>query len=329
MCGRYAVGDLVTIRVNCGVAHYAHTIRCGSATACAVCAPKIAARRADEISARCAVWLAAGNSLIAVALTFPHDLGMPLAETYDAVAKGWSAVIRGRPWKRVMAAADVAGYWRAVEVTHGPSGWHPHLHCLIAARGEIDALGLYALESHIKGRWSSWMTSRGYRQPSEAHGVKFDRVVHGAAAGEYLAKIEDAARPVGNELARADMKAGRDGRRSPLQILADWDAHGDPADLRLWREYERATYRRKRITEGGNLAAELPPVIPVLTDEEITNEDIGGEDVASLPAEDWSLVLSVIPGLPGELLTAAAVGGRAAVAVRLLDYGFRLGPPGG
>ena len=66
-------------------------------------------------------------------------------------------------------------------------------------------------------------------------------------AGPYIAKTQDGG-AVGNEMARADLKQGRDGHRTPFEILDDFRWTGDLEDLALWHEYERATKGQQAIT---------------------------------------------------------------------------------
>ena len=134
-CGRVPTGEGVTVVDHAGVAHYAGLTTCGSIWACPVCSAKIRAGRAEEIAAGAASWDQAGNSIYMITLTAPHDMGMKLSALLPVIADSFRAVISGRAWLKVKAAAEVAGTIRSVEITHGANGWHPHLHVLVFAGG--------------------------------------------------------------------------------------------------------------------------------------------------------------------------------------------------
>jgi len=317
-CGRVPTGD-VQVKVAGDVAHYAGLVTCGSVWSCPVCQPKILNRRAEEISRAAGRWHKRGNSVWLTTLTMPHDAGMPLASLMQVIAGGFRAVISGRPWLRLKKALGIVGTIRSLEVTHGVNGWHPHLHTLTFLTGDPGAEGLVAFDGHMRAKWRRYVTGAGYRPPDDYHGVKVDVCTSAEEAGAYIAKT-DSGRAVGNELARGDLKQGSTGHRTPLEILDDFRWTGDRADLALWREYERATYRHQRITWSKGLRALLLPGEDEQTDEQIAAEDVGGEVVAVIEAKAWRTVVSV-PGLPAALLDAVERGGLPELKAVLARYG--------
>jgi hypothetical protein len=287
-----------------------------------VCSAKIRSTRAEEISSAAARWDLAGNSVYMVTLTAPHDLGMKLSALLPVIADGFRSVISGRAWLRVKARAHVVGTIRSVEITHGMNGWHPHLHVLVFIEGAPGADGLAALGAHVRARWEAFITGAGYRPPDELHGVVIDRCTSAAEAGAYIAKMQDGRAP-GNELARGDLKQGRNGHRTPLEILDGFRWTGDFADLALWHEYERATKGHQAITWSKGLRKLL--AAPERTDEEIAAEEIGGDLVTIIEGSAWRSIVAV-PGLPGFLLDEAERGGAGAVAATLARHGICSGP---
>jgi hypothetical protein len=287
-----------------------------------VCSAKIRNHRAEEISAAAARWDLAGNAVYMVTLTAPHDLGMKLSALLPVIANGFRSVISGRAWLRVKARAHVVGTIRSVEITHGQNGWHPHLHVLVFIEGDPGADGLAALGLHVRSRWERFITGAGYRTPDQAHGVKIERCTSAAEAGAYIAKTQDGKAP-GNELARGDLKQGRNGHRTSLEILDGFRWTGDVADLALWHEYERATRGHQAITWSKGLRRLL--AVQERTDEDIAAEEIGGDVLTLIEASAWRAIVAV-PGLPGYLLDEAERGGADAVAVVLARYGIAAGP---
>jgi hypothetical protein len=321
-CGRVPIGD-VGLKVRDGVAHYAGLASCGSIWACPVCSAKIRNTRALETSSAASRWVLDGNSLYMVTLTFPHDAGMRLAPLMSLVADGFRAVISGRAWVKLKTRVGIAGQIRAAEVTHGPNGWHPHLHVLVFIDGDLDAAGLAAMTMHFRSGWERFITGAGYRQPSGQHGVVIRRCYSAAEAGAYVAKTQDGG-AVGNELARSDLKQGRNGHRTPLEILESFRWTGDLADLALWHEYERATYRRQAITWSNGLKARL--ATEERTDEEIAAEEVGGDVLMVIDADSWRQV-TLAPGLAAYLLDQAEADGRAGVLAALARHGLDASVP--
>jgi hypothetical protein len=306
-CGRTPVADgNVLVRINGGVSHYTGLATCGSIWACPCCSAKIRNRRAEDISAATARWDVAGNAVYMATFTAPHDLGMKLAPLLSVIADGFRAVISGRPWIKIKKRLGVVGTIRSMEITHGEHGWHPHLHVLVYVEGQLGAQGLADLVLYLRERWAKFIVAAGYRVPHEDHGVRVDRCIAATEAGAYIAKTQDG-RSVGNEVARGDLKQGRQGGRTPIEILDDFRWTGDADDLWLWHEYERATKGRQCITWSKGLR-QLLDVEDEQTDEEIAAEEVGGDDIALIPGETWR-VITWIPGMPAGILDASEKAG--------------------
>jgi hypothetical protein len=314
-CGRVSLGD-VAITDNAGVAHYAGLTTCASIWACPVCSAKIRNSRAEEISGAAARWDLDGNSVYMVTFTAPHDLGMKLSALLPVIADSFRAVISGRAWLRVKKQAGIAGTIRSVEVTHGVNGWHPHLHVLVFVRGSPAAEGLAAMILHFREKWRQAIVKAGYRPPDDLHGVVVERCMSAAEAGAYIAKTQEGKAP-GNELARSDLKSGRNGHRTPFEILEEFRWTGDAADLGLWRVYERATRGHQAITWSKGLRALL--AAPERSDEDLAAEEVGGDIVVMIPVATWRAVVKV-PGLSAYLLDEAERGGAEAVQSALGRY---------
>lgn len=326
-CGRTPVGGTghILIRSNAGVAHYAGLATCGSIWACPVCSAKIRSTRATQISTATASWDQLGNSVYMATFTAPHDLGMRLGPLMSAIADGFRTVISGRAWTKLRKRLGIVGTIRAMEVTHGKNGWHPHLHVLIYIEGQADAADLADLTLYLRDRWARFITGAGYRVPHEHHGVDVQRCASAYDAGVYIAKTQDG-RAVGNEIARGDLKQGRQGGRTPFEILDDFRWTGDADDLALWHEYERVTKGRQAITWSKGLKALLS--VDDRKDEEIAAEEVGGADLAVIQADRWRAIVQV-PGLAALLLDRAETGGLQSVNWLLARRGIGpAAPPG-
>src|SRR5699024_2377499 len=207
-CGRVAIQDGgVMVRNNAGVGHYAGVATCGSIWACPVCSAKIRATRSEDVSTATANWDRQGNTVLMASFTAPHDMGMELAPLMGTISDAFRYCLSGRAWQRLKKRFGIVGQIRALETTHGEHGWHPHLHVLIYADGDLDAQGLAELTIHLRERWKTWITRQGYRPPHDLHGVDVQRCYSAQEAGEYIAKTQDG-KSVGNEITRGDMKQG-------------------------------------------------------------------------------------------------------------------------
>lgn len=308
-------------RTAANVAHFSGLQTCGSVWACPVCQAKILNRRAEDASTAAATWHDQGNTVLMITLTMPHDAGMRLAPLFDTVANGFRSVISGRAWIKTRDRLAIVGTIRSVEVTHGPNGWHPHLHVLVFTRGRLNAEGIADLSGHVRAKWDRFITKAGYRQPDRLHGVVIQVCQSAAEAGAYIAKTQDG-KGVGNEIARGDLKQGRNGHRTPLEILESFRWTGDVEDLALWNRYELATKGRQRITWSRGLRALLLPDTPAeQTDEEVAAEDVGGQVVALIDRETWRTVTRT-PGLAGLILDTVEQGGTDALGVLMAGHGL-------
>jgi hypothetical protein len=88
-------------------------------------------------------------------------------------------------------------------------------------------------------------------------------------------------------------------------VLDDFWWTGDSDDLIVWREYERATKGRQAITWSKGLRQLL--AVTERTDEEISAEEVGGEDLAVIHSDGWRRITQ-IPGLPSLVLDHAERG---------------------
>jgi hypothetical protein len=286
-CGMpLGAGGVAVKRGPDGTSHTAGVETCSSIWACPVCAAKIRATRADEISRGLATHITAGGGALMVTLTLPHQAGDALKKTVELVSSGFRAINSGRAYKEDHDAFGILGHIRAFEVTHGQNGWHPHLHVILALERPASRDVAAALESRWQGRWDRWLVGRGWPASVVGIGVRVDRVRRDAgAAGAYLAKLQEGDkldRSVGNEVARADLKGGRHSSRVPFEILADFGSDGVADDLQLWQEFQLATKGRSAIRWSRGLRTLLLPEEEEQTDEEVAAAEVGGEMIALL-----------------------------------------------
>jgi len=145
----------------------------------------------------------------------------------------------------------VAGLVRAVEVTVGNSGWHPHAHVLLFTEAGIDP------ERLMSAAWCRWRESlrlQGVEHPSrDAFDLQLCADGSAGLVAGYVAKGSDTW-GVGAELMRGDVKRGRSGARSPFELLDDSDRHS----LLLWHEFVVATRGRRSMGASRGLLDDPP-----------------------------------------------------------------------
>lgn len=344
-------------------AHYTGTMLCGSIWACPVCSAIIRRERAHEVALaigthaeklrRAAVeqWQEThgGERLPADLLTpdgfgyyvfgtftLRHDRTMPLSMTLDAILKGWTKLINGKPWKRAVERWRIRGFVRAIEITYGVNGWHPHIHFVLFLDGELDAVEQDGMRVWMLDRWRTMVerVAAGYRKtdgnpynvaPNDNHGIDLQFKAGkdaGTAAAEYITKIQGdkGAATLAQEIARGDIKGGRAGSVNPFQLL-DSGCLGltDFQREDLWLEYWQATLRRRCITwsrglkddmdvdelEDEELAAKADAaegfvgyVVPSVVYKEIRRHtpEILADALEAAEHEDWKQVASLLPG---------------------------------
>lgn len=321
-CGRWRHGgaDAVAVRSReDGSTYYDGIQTCGSIWACPVCSAKIRQRRAKELEAGLLRHLDGGGGVAVQVLTLPHDAGDTLEATFDTVANGWRRVQSGRAWQRLKEELGIVGTFRATEVTHGPNGWHPHVHVLFFLSSPPTAPTRARLESHVYAKWSGYVEGRGFRRPMQSWcGVQPVRKV--GEIGDYLTKVVGGEGwDVSIEMTRHDLKAGRDddtrrGHRTPWQILEAFRQTGDEAELGLWLEYERVTKGRRAMSWSRGLKARLG--VAEKSDEDLAAEEQGGVVVTWIASAEWA-ALTRVRGALCRVLETAETGDPAEVLARV------------
>jgi hypothetical protein len=320
-CGRSPVmpGGSVALRLTAGAAGFAGLASCGSVWADPVCNAKIMARRALEIGAAVATWQATGGSVAFVTLTMRHRRGQPLAALWGALSYAWGRVTSGSSWKRDAAAHGVEGWLRVVEVTHGPNGWHVHVHALLflAPAEPLGGYNLDGLHRSMFGRWSSALRARGLARPLMVG--QDARLLDSAADADlarYFTKSVHGGHRIALELTASQTKHARaiHGTRPAWALLDDVVDLGDADALDLWHEWERGSKGRRQITWAQGLRQRLGLLADEQSDEQIAAEELGTADdeLVLIDGAGWSQLVAA-PALIPLLLDTAERGGLTAV----------------
>lgn len=321
LCGWEPLGGGVVVKVGQkdgrNSAGFGGLETCGRVWLCPVCAAKVRVRRGDQIAEGVGRHLDNGGAAWFVTITLPHEKGDALKDSFDALTKAWRHVKTGRAYQRDKKDFGILGDIKAVEVTHGANGWHPHAHVLILTARPLEFDEMCAWYARLDARWAAGLRKVGWPQGKAGVRLTMVPVEKGAGLAAYLTKVQE--KGVGNELARADMKNATEGNRTPFAILADFGNTGLADDLDLWWEYEQATIGRSAIRWSPGLWAKLMPDQDQETDEEIAAEEHDGESIAVLAKHTWFRIRS-IPGAETDVLEAVEADGWSGLIRTLLRY---------
>lgn len=214
----------------------------------------------------------ARNGVYLLTLTIPHHEGLLLEPMRRAAAAAYRRCINGAPYRRVKRRYGIKSTLRRLEVTTGPSGWHPHIHALLFTDRRLSSSQIESLREWYFVRWSAAVEHSGYARPSKQHGV--DLIV-ADKGGRYLAKMGlkelagDAPKVArcaecgdykGSEWngeRRACVDCGHEVNRTLWQVLEDLAEHPTARDRRTWRTYVAGIRGARRLTWGReNIAAD-------------------------------------------------------------------------
>uniref|UniRef100_UPI0037CAF668 hypothetical protein n=1 Tax=Ornithinimicrobium sufpigmenti TaxID=2508882 RepID=UPI0037CAF668 len=251
LCGRVVQGNgapvtLRTSRLEDGTerAGWGGVQTCGSVWACAICSAKIAHLRQQEIASALTAWrsIPGAGDVALLTLTMRHRKGQKLATLWGALSDAWNHVTRGRAWgvdqlgagilmqrvvksgkRKGQTVTDVKVPWiKATEVTVSyDNGWHVHLHVVIFLREGVTTSAQTALFGGIWRRWRDGLVAAGLDAP-RAHLGGLDIRPVDLASGDVLSEyFTKAVYSASAEVARGDLKSGRRGGRTPMQVLRD------------------------------------------------------------------------------------------------------------
>lgn len=275
---------------------------CGSVWVCPCCASKISRTRTDDVDQAIRTWADQGNSFVMLTLTMQHKRTDRLSALWDGLSGSWRKFVSDKTYKTTTKGLGVRGYHRVTEVTVGANGWHVHLHVLYFVQGRPGDLTSRAAGGALVGRWINAVDSQGFSATAAAQDWK---ILRGSAQaisqvagyfhkGEYRerARANRDPRLVALEMTRADLKRGRNGGRTPFQVLEEivnglhTDGVISESDLALWSEWEEASHGRRQSIWSRGLR-DLVGLDQEISDEEAAAAEVDGVDLVIIPADEW------------------------------------------
>lgn len=284
-CMRWRVPNQ-SLQVHKSVEHekafYSGLQVCASVWACPVCAAKISERRRAELVTALALAKARGWDVFMLTLTVPHGLGDDLAALLEQIHKAWRSTTTSRAGKALRKLLGVRGTIRALEVTHGSNGFHPHLHVLLFLDGGISPQDVQTAFTPL---WQKACERAGLPRPSDLHGC---RVEDGTYAAAYASKWG-----LESEMTKSHTKRGKNGSRTPWDFLRAFlsKSEGWQQSAILFRTYAEA-FKGKRQLYWSNGLRDLLAMGEQASDEEVAAvQDDCARVLAELTDEHWRAIL--------------------------------------
>lgn len=305
-CQRVVVaGQIDVVRRPGGGAFFGGLESCGSVWVCPICAAKISERRRGELVDGIKRWTDGGGLALFLTLTFPHRVSDSVTTLLSGFSSARRHLLNSRRWKSLKRRLSIAGTVRALETTFGKNGAHIHSHEIVFCRSSKIGLA-----EELLSVWQTACQSAGLEIPN-GHGVSIN---DGTYAAQYAGKWG-----MEHELTKAHMKKGKEGGRTPWDLLRDY-SEGDKEAGELFKEYARAFKGKKQLVWSKGLREELGLGKESTDEEVLAAQEEEGEIVCSLSIAEWRSVCA--NDMRAEILLAAEHGGTDAV----LDLLERISP---
>jgi hypothetical protein len=272
----------VKIRRDSERAWFSGVAVCGSVWICPVCARKVGETRRAEMQTAIDRCISQGGDVALITLTFSHAIYHRIQDLLPRLAEATRKLKAGRKWQALKAKYGIIGSVRALEVTYGRNGWHPHIHEIEFSNRPLTRAEHEQLKVEIFELWAAACAKAQLGLPSAEHGVD----VRGASrAAQYVGKWGFA-----SELTRGSSKLGWSGR-TPWQLLEDY-CNGDQLAGQLWAEFARTFVGRRQLFWSAGLREKLG-LGELFSDEELAELEPDASDAVDVHTIDryqWAMV---------------------------------------
>lgn len=289
-------------------ARFKGLMKCDSVWVCPVCSSVITERRKEELHQAVNNAKLKGLDIFMVTYTLRHNHGDDLILTLNTLLNAYRYSRSGATGLRIRKKYSIVGSIKALEVTHGKNGWHPHLHELMFVSGDIVTQHTRIdLENTLRDRWMHMVEKFGGTVERD---IGLDVQKGDAFVAEYVAKFghepKEEKWSLQAEMAKTSVKVARskDGR-TPFALLED-SAAGDKAAGKLFVDYAAAFKGRAQLMWSPGLSALLG--VDVMTEQD-ANEEAEPDmwfTLSLLERDDWDVIKRAEKR--GELLEIAAKG---------------------
>jgi hypothetical protein len=245
-------------------AHFRGLEQCSRVWTCPVCAQRITRERRKELTYALAAAKLKGWAPVLMTFTLRHTRD----DTLESLIDGLGAAVRrfksGREYQDFKSEWRIQGGIKALEVTYGENGWHPHVH-------EIVFLDFKANSRSMDGmkRWAAdlWLAALGQEGFSASYEHGLDIRTADSDVADYVAKWghepRELAWGVENEIAGAPNKKAHFDGLTPFQLL-ECVGNGDAQARMLFQEYASVMQGKRQLvwTRGLRAALEMPDELP-------------------------------------------------------------------
>jgi hypothetical protein len=222
-----------------------------------------------------------GGSAFMATLTMPHHKFQSPKELRKGVASAWRKIKSGKRWQVAREYHGWSGDIRALEVTHGENGWHPHLHVLIFFEKPSDSPLPLGFGDWLFAAWEKAIYRLGFGHCSK-DAFRYEPVDCAEGAAKYVTKWGAA-----QELTKAHIKKSSNGR-TPWQLLEE-AASGDVEARRLFGSYGRAFKGARQLTWSRGLRDRYAEDDEISDDQLIADEPVA-EPVAMIKRDLWRVI---------------------------------------
>jgi len=269
--------------------HYSNLMTCGSVWVCPVCAAKISEQRRIELSQAVLNWKKQGGYVSLLTLTVPHYSNQRLKSVVEGLTNSLRRLTNSRAWKSLSKEIGLFGRIRALEVTYGQNGWHPHFHLLLFTYRYND---LDELQARILELWQDACQRSSLPKPNH-HGVKVD---NGDMAAKYIGKWG-----LAHEMTKSHIKKSNQGY-SPFDLLKIYLGisengffldNNSSAAAELFKEYAKVFKGKRQLVWSVGLREILINDLADLSDQEAADlVDQDAELFARIDIDTWKIILS-------------------------------------
>ena len=220
--------------------YYDGLVTCGLAWVCPCCSVKKSEERRQRVNQAFKNGRARGLIPVMLTLTARHTRRTKLAPFLAQLRDAWRVLVQSRKWKAFNLEKLLGGFAKALEVTDGGNGWHPHFHVILLVDEASEEAAIEAAES-LADAWFAALEKVGLDGKTKAARTYAFHVQGAAAAGNYVAKWGAA-----EELTLTQNKDGKkEGSMTPWEMLTLSRTSADDKERRRcaarWWEFVQAT----------------------------------------------------------------------------------------
>lgn len=266
-------------------AFYNGLLVCGSVWTCPVCAAKISEKRRKELKQVFDAHKATGGSISMLTITFSHRKHNRLADILDKFSKANTKFMTGRAFHQIREEMGIIGRVRALEVTYGENGFHPHAHIALFHTEKLDEDELEVMRKRMFVLWEKACTKFGL-SVKEEYGLDLQTAEN---ADSYFTKQSNWS--LDQELTKFHIKKAKNDAMSPFDFLRTYLETGEGKYLRLFREYAECFKGKRQLQWSPGLKKLY--AIEERTDEELAQEKTETADLLGmLDYEFWKEILA-------------------------------------